>query len=100
LGPQDTYAIGSNSYDYRDRITNSVDANGVSTVMTYDELDRVLTRTFPDTGAEGFRYSTNGLVAYTNQLSNVMFYTNDAAVRKVAELNANSELTRFAYDPS
>ncbi len=68
--------------------------------MTYDERDRVVTRTFPDGGVEGFLFSTNGLVASTNQLMNSTFYTNDVAGRKIAELNANGELAQFAYDPA
>jgi len=77
-----------------------VDANGVSLDMTYDALGRLRTRTYPDTGVERFGYSTNGLVAYTNQLGLTNFYLNDVASRKIAETNANWEITQFNYDSS
>ena len=44
------------------------DANGVTIIQTFDGLDRLLTRTYPDTGVEKFGYSARGLIQYTNQL--------------------------------
>ena len=41
-------------YDLLDRATNSVDANGVNINSTYDNLNRLRTRTYPDGGTEGF----------------------------------------------
>ena len=87
----------SRSYDIDDRLTNSVDQNGVATTMTYDNLGRVLTRSYPDTGAEKFGYSAFGLIAYTNQLTNVTYYAYDAARRKIAETNALSQVTQYGY---
>lgn len=85
-------------YDLDDRVTNSVDANGVSLNMTYDNLGRMLKRTYPDAGTESFCYSAFGLVAYTNQLNQTNFYTYDPLRRKTAETNANGEITQFTYD--
>ncbi|MBI3851947.1 MAG: RHS repeat-associated core domain-containing protein [Verrucomicrobia bacterium] len=86
------------SLDLEDRATNSIDANGVSIDTTYDALGRTLTRTYPDGGVEKFGYTTNGLVAYTNQLNQVTRYVYDVAGRKTYETNANSEVTQFAYN--
>ena len=45
------------AYDIVDRATNTVDANGVSVGMTYDNLDRLLTRSYPDSGVEHWGYT-------------------------------------------
>ena len=87
-------------FDIEDRAVNSVDANGVSVDMTYDELGRLLTRTYPDAGVERFGYSARGMIAYTNQLDKITLYGYDEAGRKIAETNANLEITQFGYDTS
>ena len=88
------------TFDILDRTTNSVDANGVTITNTYDNLNRALTRTYPDGGTERFGYSAFGLIAYTNQLTNVTLYAYDAALRKIAETNANLEVTQYGYSPA
>jgi YD repeat-containing protein len=77
-----------------------VDANGVTSTIVYDNLDRVISRSFTGGGAEGFLYSARGLIAYTNQLGQVTRYGLDALGRKVAETNANSQVTRYTYSPA
>jgi YD repeat-containing protein len=59
----------------------------------------VRTRSYPDGGVEGFGYTVNvgGLTSYTNQLNQVTRYGYDTASRKVAETNANLEVTQFGY---
>jgi RHS repeat-associated protein len=88
------------AYDPLDRATNSIDANGVTMSSTYDDLGRLLTRTYPDTGVERFGYSARGLTAYTNQLSLTNYFGYDAAGRRTFETNANGEWTQFRYDPA
>ncbi len=90
--------VSAATYDILDRSTNTVDANGVSVNMTYDDLGRMLTRSYPDTGTERFGYSPAGMIAYTNQLTNVTYYGYDAAGRKIAETNANLQVMQYAYD--
>ncbi len=85
-------------FDNEDRITNSVNANGVIITNVYDNLNRVLVRGYPDGGVERFQYSTNGLITYTNQLNFVTHYGYDPALRKVTETNANLEVTQYSYD--
>jgi len=92
--------VSKRVYDIEDRVVESVDANGVSVDMTYDDLGRVLTRTYPDTGVESFGYGATGLIRYTNQLGKVTRYGNDAAGRRVAETNANNEVVSFTYSPA
>ncbi len=84
-------------YDLRDRPITEVNANGVSTTNTYDNLSRLLTRSYPDGGVEKFEYSVRGLIAYTNQLGFVTRYGYDALGRRLALTNANSEVLRYAY---
>src|SRR6266545_3934491 len=80
------------------RVTNQVDASGVSIATAYDPLGRIISRTYPDSGVERFNYSARGLIAHTNQLGNVTRYAYDAARRKIAETNANTEVTQLGYN--
>jgi RHS repeat-associated protein len=88
------------TFDILDRVTNSVDANNVTITNTFDNLDRLLSRGFPDGGVERFTYSARGLVAYTNQLGFTNLYAYDAALRKLVETNANQEITQYSYTPA
>ncbi|MBI4659154.1 MAG: RHS repeat-associated core domain-containing protein, partial [Verrucomicrobia bacterium] len=85
-------------YDLRDRLTNQVDSRGVSVTITYDNLGRMLTRAYPDGGAEKFEYSPRGLITYTNQLGFVTRFGYDALGRRLAVTNANNEVVRYTYD--
>jgi YD repeat-containing protein len=85
-------------FDLEDRITNGVDGNGVVITNAYDNLARLLTRSYPDGGVERFGYSAFGLIAYTNQLTNVTHYGYDAAQRKIAETNALTQTNQYAYN--
>src|SRR5437870_4312619 len=53
-----------------------------------------------DAGKEYFGYSALGPVKYTNQLGKVTSYGYDAALRKTAETNANTEILSFSYYPA
>ena len=83
-----------------DRPVAVTDANGVTVTSAFDDLGRLRTRTYPDTGVERFGYTIKGLVAYTNQISKVTLFDYDAALRKTAETNANLEVVRYQYKPS
>jgi RHS repeat-associated protein len=87
-------------YDERDRAVQITDAAGVTVTNTFDGINRLLTRAWPDNGIERFLYSTNGLVRYTNQLGAGTRYAYDTSGRLSAITNANTppEITRFTYD--
>src|SRR5260370_14994427 len=88
-------------FDARDRVTNSVDANGLVSVTTYDALSRPVATSWPTDGSKvSSGYDAHGLAAYTNQLQQVTRYPYDVASRNTATTNANQEVTRFAYDSS
>jgi RHS repeat-associated protein len=87
-------------FDILDRTQTNIDANSITVTVTYDNLNRVLTRAYPDSGMEYFGYSALGLVAYTNQLTNATYFVYDAAMRKLFETNANQELTQYTYNPA
>ena len=87
-------------FDIEDRPVSATDANGVTVTSVFDDLGRLTSRTYPDTGVESFGYSVFGLSAYTNQIGLSSYYGYDAARRKTSETNANDEVTRFRYDPS
>src|SRR5207249_10291494 len=62
--------VQATPFDSLDRATNSTDANGVTVTMTFDTLDRVLTRTFPDGGVESFG-DIVCVAAFTSQASQI-----------------------------
>ena len=89
-----------NTYDALDRVTNFVDANAVSVATTYDNLNRVRTRTYPDTGVEAFGYTANfaSATSYTNQLNNVVTYAYDLLQRKTNEVFVGITTNKFSYN--
>jgi len=72
----------------------------VSITQTFDNLGRVLTRTYPDTGQEVFAYGSRGMTNYHNQLGTSFFthYGYDEAGRLTIVINANNETNQFGYD--
>lgn len=90
-------------YDILDRATNTTDANGVTITNTFDSLDRLLTKGYPDAGVERFAYTPNiaAPTGYTNQLgTNVVNYIYDPLGRKTAELFPGLRTNSFAYAPA
>jgi YD repeat-containing protein len=87
-------------YDIDDRITNSVDANAVSMGMNYDNLNRLLTRSYPDGGVEKYGYTANisGPTSYTNQIGNVVLYGYDTMNRKTNEVYVGVTTNKFIYN--
>jgi len=88
-------------YDKRDRsslLTNSV---GVAFSNNFDNLGRLLTRTWLQTNAsESYSYTTNGLANYTDRLANTNRFARDAARRLLFVTNANQQVTSFTYNPA
>src|SRR5579859_4353559 len=87
------------AYDVDDRVTNSTDANNVSVGITYDNLSRTRTRSYPD-GVEGWGYTANisGPTSYTNQIGNVWLYGYDTLYRKTNETCMGVTTNGFAYN--
>ena len=83
-----------------DPFLNSTDANGVSIASIYDNLHRLLTRQYPDTGVEKYGYTANipGPTCYTNQITNVTLYAYDAMNRKTNEVIVGITTNIFAYN--
>jgi RHS repeat-associated protein len=79
-------------YDLEDRPWVVTDINGVTVTNQYDNLGRLASRTYPDGGIEAFGYTANvaGMTSSTNQITNVVFYTYDAAGRKTRETYGSS----------
>jgi RHS repeat-associated protein len=87
-------------YDALDRATNVTSAAGVTITNTFDNLNRLLTRGYPDGGVERFTYTARGVTNYANQINKTNWYVLDAASRKTAETNANGEIIQYSYDAS
>jgi RHS repeat-associated protein len=83
------------TFDVLDRPVYVTDANGVEVTNVFDNLNRVLTRGYPDGGVEKFGHSARGLIAYTNQLNMTNFFGYDEASRKTYETNANGEILKY-----
>lgn len=92
--------VRASVYDIDDRVTNSIDANNINVGMTYDNLDRLTTRSYPDTGAEGYGYTANisGPTSYTNQINHVWLYAYDGLNRKTNETCVGVTTNQFAYN--
>jgi RHS repeat-associated protein len=89
------------SYDLGDRVTSSIDANGVTTTMTYDRLGRTLTRQPSGGGTESWGYTANvsSATSYTNQVGNITRDTYDPVGRKIEEIIVGVITNTFVYDP-
>lgn len=85
-------------FDAVDRPIQLTDANNVTVTNTFDLLNRLTARVWPDGFGESFGWSTNGLVAATNRNQQVTRYLRDAAGRLLAVTNANLEVTRVFYN--
>src|SRR6266511_1095714 len=93
--------VQSTTYDILDRTTDAVDANDVTITDTYDNLNRLLTRGYPDGGVEKFVYTLNvaGSTSYTNQPgSNVVNYAYDAMGRKTNEVYPGIVTNSYTYN--
>jgi RHS repeat-associated protein len=83
------------SFDVLNRPVYVTDANGVMVTNIYDNLNRLLTRGYPDGGVEKFGYSARGLTSYANQISLTNFFAYDELGRKTYETNANNEILKY-----
>jgi YD repeat-containing protein len=88
--------------DILDRTTNAVDANGVGVGSTYDSLNRIIIRSYPDNGVEKFVYTANisGPTSYTNQVTNTVLYAYDPAGRKTKEVSVGVTTNGFGFGPA
>jgi RHS repeat-associated protein len=91
--------VAAYGYDTLDRVTNSTDANAVIVSTAYDDLNRPLSRTYPDSGVEYFGYTPNYayMTGYTNQIGNVMLYGYDPLNRKTNEVSVGVTTNRYVY---
>lgn len=84
-------------YDIEDRITNSVNADGIATGYRLDLLGR-MDRRYPAEGYEEFEYSPRGLIKYVDLTEGFNYYGLDPAGRKIVETNNNSDVIGFRYN--
>jgi RHS repeat-associated protein len=92
--------VAAYAFDIDDRPTNAVDANGVSVGVAYDNLGRLLARSYPDGGADNYGYTPNvsGVTSYTNPIGNVTLFGFDALNRKISEAHPGMTTNQFAYN--
>ncbi len=83
-------------YDLRDNPAQITGAAGVTVTNTFDAVNRLLVRFWPDNGKEIFGYNTNGLIRYTNQLGfGTRYAYSNGFISAVT--NALGDVTRFTY---
>ncbi len=93
-------------FDEYGRLTGSTDPNGVTTLHSYDVLDRLVERRKvgaqwqQESGVEGLGYDARGLSRYTDELGAITKFARDELGRCLFQTNANQELLRFTYDPA
>jgi RHS repeat-associated protein len=90
-------------YDPLDRVTNNVSANLVTITNSFDTLDRLVLRGYPDGGVERFGYTLNvaGFTSYTNQITNgVLTLVYDPLGRKTNEQYLGVTTNSFSYGPA
>jgi len=93
--------IQSNSYDILNRPLSVTDSRGVTTLLTYDAVGRVLTNSVAGLMTNSFAYAASGLIQSVDGLrTNITRFQNDALGRVLLRTNANSEVTQFQYDSS
>lgn len=85
-------------YDAANRPIQVTDANNITVTNQFDLLNRLTARFWPASIPEGFGWSTNGLVAYTNRNQKVTWFARDGAGRLTAVTNANQEVTQLGYN--
>lgn len=93
--------IQTNSYDILDRPTTVTDKRGVTTLLSFDAIGRVLTNVVVGISTNSFVYSANGLAQSLDGLrQNLTRFQNDTLGRILFRTNANTEVTQFKYDQS
>jgi RHS repeat-associated protein len=93
--------IQSNNYDILDRPIAITDKRGITTLLSYDSIDRVLTNIVTGISTNSFVYLTNGLAAATDGLrQNITHFQNNVLSQILYRTNANTEVTQFQYDQS
>jgi RHS repeat-associated protein len=93
--------VSGTTFDILNRPTNTINGNSVTITNTFDNLNRLSTRGYPDGGVERFGYSFGTLAAtsYTNQLlTNIVNYLYDALGRKTGEVYVGLRTNQFGYD--
>ncbi len=85
-------------YDANHNITQVTDARGNATGFLYDDFDRRISRTAPDTGTTLYGYDEAGnLLSITDALSRIVGFSYDALNRPVSQTYGNKTIS-FAYD--
>jgi RHS repeat-associated protein len=90
--------LGAVVFDAADRPWQVTSTEAVTMTHQFDLLNRLTNRLWADGIGEGFGWSTNGLVAYTNRNGKVTHLARDGAGRLTGVTNANQEVTQFGYN--
>ncbi|HET9285558.1 MAG TPA: IPT/TIG domain-containing protein [Candidatus Angelobacter sp.] len=86
-------------YDAAGNQTKGIDAAQNSTTYAYDNMNRVVTMTFPDLSTNQFAYDARGrTVSFTDGNQNVTGYAYDDAGRLLTVTDANNGVTSYSYD--
>lgn len=90
--------VVTKSFDILDRVTGGTDGSGVAFSLTYDDLNRPLTRAIIGGGVESFTYGLRGVAKRVDPLGTNIWMEYDALGRLVAATNQNGEVTRFGFN--
>ena len=85
-------------YNLNDHPVTVTDAQGVTTVRSFDRLGRLQTRTDAHGGQETFTYNASGLTTYRDPLLEVTRYSYDEAARRTRVTSPKGEEIDYFYD--
>jgi RHS repeat-associated protein len=87
-------------YDDHDLVRTNIDANGVSTIMAYDDLHRIESQTLVGGGTNSWGYTANIAfpTSYTNELGKVTEYGYNSLGWKLSEVFVGVATNSFTYN--
>ncbi|HEX4121704.1 MAG TPA: RHS repeat-associated core domain-containing protein [Verrucomicrobiae bacterium] len=98
LAEQIEVGIATNFYNYSNGlVVTHTDALGLTVANTWDNLQRLTSRTYPDGTYTSNQYSYLDLTAIKNRLGNWTYYGYDALRHLVAATNALGNYMLFGY---
>lgn len=98
LAQQIVTGFSTNSYTYTDAlVATHTDTRGLATTNLWDNLNRLLSTTYPDGTTISNQYSALDLTGTKDRLGNWTYFAYDSMRRKIAETNALGAVTSYSY---
>jgi len=98
--PATANALTQYTYNFQDRLTSVVDANGGETLYVYDDLGNLLSQTSPDTGTTVFSHDEAGNIASKTDAKGQLFSYSHDAYNRLTQIDAPGSIddVQLSYD--